>query len=189
MTKISQIPRNGRIGRFAKIIEKEFGEKVLLKTMQDSDKYEDFKAAKRSEWWRLAIERLEKEIGQEKAKNIMRLCGQKCCGTGNRKTAKRLMAESKSIEEFLEKSSNYGVKPGQIEYRLKNKNTIIGTFNRCFCKQVSKAPTPFKNKTYCQCSVEFHQQFFQVALEKSVKVELTQSIISGADSCRFIIKI
>jgi hypothetical protein len=93
------------------------------------------------------------------------------------------------MEEFLEKASNYEVKEGEIEYKLKDVNTIIGIFNRCFCGQVKQTKMPFKNTIYCQCSAEFHKQFFKAALEKPIEVELTQSIISGAKTCRFVIHI
>ncbi len=188
MTTIKNIPRTGRIGRFAKIIEKELGEKVLLKVMQNSDKYASFKVTEKSAWWKSAIEKLEKEVGVKRAEEIMRLCGQKCCGQGIRKIAKRLMSESKSIEEFLQKASTDGLKKGEVEYKLKDKNTIVGTFYRCFCKQVSQVKPPFKNMTYCQCSAEFHKQYFEAALEKPVEVELKQSIISGAETCEYIIR-
>ena len=185
----TSIPKTGRIGRFAKIIEKDLGEELLLEVMQDSDKYSLFKAPEKAIWWSSAVERLEKGAGTDKAIEIMKQCGQKCCGQGMRKTAKRLMGESKSMEEFLEKASTYEVKEGEIEYTLKDVNTIIGIFNRCFCGQVKQTKRPFKNKTYCQCSAEFHKQFFQAALEKPIEVELTQSIISGAKACKFVIHI
>ena len=185
----TKIPKTGRIGRFAKIIEKDLGEDLLLEVMQDSDKYALFKAPEKAAWWFSAVERLEKGVGNEKAIEIMNQCGQKCCGRGIRKTAKRLMNESKSIEEFLEKASNYEVKEGEIEYKLKDANTIIGIFNRCFCGQVKQTKIPFKNKIYCQCSAEFHKQFFKAALEEPIEVELTQSIISGAKTCKFVIHI
>ena len=183
----TDIPKTGRIGRFAKIIEKDLGEDLLLEVMQDSDKYALLKAPEKAAWWNSAIERLEEGVGSDKAIDIMKQCGQKCCGQGMRKIAKRLMSESKSMEEFLEKASNYEVKEGEIEYKLKDANTIIGTFNRCFCGQVKQTKVPFKNKTYCQCSAEFHKQFFKAALEKPIEVELIQSIISGAKTCKFVI--
>lgn len=183
------IPRTGRIGRFAKVIEKELGEKVLSNVMQDSDKYDSFKSPEKSNWWKSAVERLDKEVGQNKAEEIMRLCGEKCCGKGIRKTAKRLMSESNSLEEFLVKASTDGLKEGEVEYKLTNKNTITGTFYRCFCKQVSKSDSSFKKMTYCQCSAEFHKQYFEAALERSVEVTINQSIINGAENCVFIIHI
>ena len=119
----------------------------------------------------------------------MRIFGSKCCRQGQRKTAKRLMNESSSIEEFLEKLSKYGVKDGELEYKLIDNNTIIGKHNKCFCGQVKKSTELFINKIYCQCSVEFNKQFFMSAFETPVKVELKQSILNGGDYCEFEIKL
>ena len=185
----NKIPKTGRIGRFAKIITEDLGEDIMMEVMKDSDNYSSLKAPQKAEWWRTAVERLENTVGDDKAIKIMNTCGSRCCGQGNRKTAKRLMDESKSVEEFLIKASNYEVKEGEIEYTLKDENTIIGTFNKCFCGQVRQTKKPFEKKTYCQCSVEFHRQFFKAAFGKPVEVELTQSIITGTDSCKFIIRI
>ncbi len=185
----NDVPKTGRIGRFAKIVEADLGEDKLLEIMEDSNIYSSLKAPQKAEWWRLAVKRLEDSVGNEDAIKIMNTCGSRCCGQGNRKTAKRLMAESETLEEFLVKASNYEVKEGEIDYRLEDENTIIGTFYRCFCGQVKQTKELFENMTYCQCSAEFHKQFFLAALEKPVTVELTQSIITGADSCIFKIHI
>lgn len=48
---------------------------------------------------------------------------------------------------------------------------------------------PFRDTIYCNCSAEFHKQFFEAALGKTIKVEITRSIISGAESCEFVIHI
>jgi hypothetical protein len=153
--------------------------------LQDSENYKSFKPYEQSVWWKLAVKRLEKEVGIKRAVEIMNLCGQKCCGPGTRKSAKRLMDDSRSMEEFLRKACIYGVIEGDVEYKLKDSKTIIGTFRRCFCKQVAQTEEPFKNITYCQCSAEFHKQYFEAALDKPIKVELVQSIISGAENCIF----
>ncbi len=185
----SDIPRTGRIGRFAKILEKEVTENILIKIMQDSDTYVLLKPDKKALWWKGAIEKMESEIGKTKSITIMNACGDKCCGKGQRKTAKRLMDESNSIEEFLGKLSKYEVKDGELEYKLLKKNTIVGKHNKCFCGQVKQAKTEFSNDTYCRCSVEFNRQFFQAAFDKPVDVKLKQSILNGGDCCEFIISI
>jgi predicted ArsR family transcriptional regulator len=182
------IPTTGRIGRFAKIIEKELGTEILLKVMKDSDRYTSFKAPEQAQWWSAAIERLSNEVGIEYATHIMHLCGQRCCGKGIRRTAKKLRSESQSIEDFLTRASTHGLKEGEVEYVLQDNNTIIGIFHRCFCGQVAQTKTHFINMTYCQCSAEFHKQYFQAALDIPVDVKITQSIINGANTCRFIVQ-
>jgi predicted hydrocarbon binding protein len=99
------------------------------------------------------------------------------------------MSESSSLREFLKKASTHGVKEGEIEYKAVNENTIVGHFYRCFCGQVKQTTVPFPKTTFCQCSVEFHKQYFEAALGQPVQVEITQSIINGAEYCEFIIQI
>ena len=47
-----KIPKTGRIGRFAKIIKKELPKEVVIKILQDSDKYSSFSPSKKAEWWK-----------------------------------------------------------------------------------------------------------------------------------------
>lgn len=184
-----EIPRTGRIGRFAKIIEKEIDTSSFIKIMDGSDKYNSLSSDKKALWWKNAIEKMEEQIGREKSISIMNKCGSKCCGAGQRKTAKRLMSESTSITDFLNKIANYEVKEGELEYKLIDDNTIIARHNRCFCGQVKNSKEVFENDIYCQCSVEFNKQFFQSAFNKPVEVKLVQSILNGAPYCEFNIKV
>ena len=179
-----KIPKTGRIGRFAKIIKKEVPKELVLKVLKDSDKYNSLSPSKKAEWWKNTIIRMENEVGTKKTKEILNICGSKCCGSGHRKTVRKKFEESNSIEEFLKKISIKGV-----TYKLIDKNTILAEYQRCFCGQVKATKTTFPNKTYCQCSTEFNRQYFSSAFNKPVKAELIKSVISGDDSCQFYIYI
>lgn len=156
-TTLSNIPRTGRIGRFIKILEKQVDEKTLLPISNASPNYHLFKPEAKTLWWKKAVEKMENALGKETSEKIMNACGAKCCGTGQRKTAKRLMDESSSIEDFLQKISTYEVKDGELSYELIDKNTIIAWHNRCFCGQVKHSTQNHKSTTYCQCSVELNR--------------------------------
>jgi hypothetical protein len=179
-----KIPKTGRIGRFVKILEKEVPKNSMIKILQDSDKYKSYNPSKKAEWWNNTVNRMEKEIGTKKTKEILNICGSKCCGQGHRKTVRKKFEESKTIEEFLDKISIKGV-----TYELVDKNTIIAEYDRCFCGQVKGATTIFPNLIYCECGTEFNRQYFLSAFGKPVKVELIKSVISGSDSCKYIIHI
>jgi hypothetical protein len=178
------IPKTGRIGRFAKIIEKEVSKNMMLKILQDSDKYTSYSPSKKAEWWKDAIIRMETELGTKKTKEILSICGSKCCGQGHRKTVRKKFEDSNSIEEFLNKISIKGV-----TYKLVDKNTIMAEYHRCFCGQVKGTTVRFPTMTYCQCGTEFNRQYFSSAFSKPVEVELIKSVISGSDSCKFHIYI
>lgn len=186
---LANIPRTGRIGRFVKILEGKSGEKSLLKIVEGSQNYNALKSDKRALWWKNVVERMEEELGQEKSIDIMTACGAKCCGSGQRETAKKLMSESDSMEDFLKKLSTYEVKDGELEYKLVDDHTIIARHNRCFCGQVKNSKELHKSDTYCQCSVEFNRQFFMAALSKPVEVKLNKAILNGDKLCEFIITI
>ncbi|MHC1783852.1 MAG: DUF6144 family protein [Anaerolineaceae bacterium] len=186
---VSKLPQTGRIGRFVKILQNAVDEVNLEAIIDNIDGYDDLSNKEKSQWWKNVIKKMEGRIGTEQAIHIMTCCGAKCCGKGQRETARRLMKEAGSIKGFLEKISKHDVKEGDLEYALENENTIIAEHNKCFCKQVASVIEPFDNLIYCQCSVEFNKQFFTAALERSVQVELLQSIISGSKSCKFRIVI
>ncbi len=180
--KSKNIPKTGRIGRFVKILEKEVSKDLMLKILQDSDKYNSNNPSKKAEWWKNAINRMEKELGTKKTKEILCICGSKCCSQDHRKTVRKKYEESSSIEEFLKKISIKGV-----TYELADKNIIVAEYERCFCEQVKGATTIFPNLIYCECGTEFNRQYFSSAFGKPVEVELIKSVINGSDSCKFYI--
>ena len=177
-----KIPKTGRIGRFAKILKKEVPEDLFLKLLKDSENFSSFSSSKKAEWWKNTIIRMENELGTERTKEIMAICGSKCCGLGHRKTVRKKFEESDSMEEFLKKIS-----AKDVTYKLIDKNIILVEYLRCFCGLVKATKTAFPNMTYCQCSAEFNRQYFSSAFDKPVKVEVVKSIITGDDICQFII--
>jgi predicted hydrocarbon binding protein len=53
---------------------------------------------------------------------------------------------------------------------------------------VSKTKKRFSS-TYCNCSRGYLLELFEQIFEKPVKVDLVESVIQGAKSCKFIIHI
>jgi predicted hydrocarbon binding protein len=41
--------------------------------------------------------------------------------------------------------------------------------------------------TFCNCSAGFHKKTFEVIFEKTLKVDVLESILKGDDRCRFAI--
>lgn len=185
MNEESKIPKSGRIGRFAKIAEAKIDKEKYLRIMQDSELYSQYNSEQKAIWWKNAVEKLEDETDTKTSIEVMQQCGSKCCGAGQRKTAKKLMSESASLQEFLEKFVNYGVKDGELGYEIINENTFITKHNKCFCGQVKQLKESMKSDVYCQCSVSFNKEFFQAAFNKPVEVKLKQSILTGGDCCEF----
>lgn len=186
---IDALPQTGRIGRFIRILRQHVGVDVAVEILHDAAQYDSLNPIEKSNWWNRTVGETEQRIGTGATIAIMRECGSKCCGTGQRKTARRLYLKSGTIQRFLEEISTKDVSEGDLHYSMIDENTIIAEHNRCFCQQVARGTQRFSSTVYCQCSVEFNRQFFSAAFDKEVDVEIIQSIISGANTCKFKIAI
>ena len=211
-----KIPKTGKIGSLAKNIEKETDRDVVQEIMQDVAQFQSAPSrAEKAEWIKDAIERFEWQVGEAKSVIIMGNCGRDCCGPKHSEHAKQLMNESKSVEEFASKLSRGGVKfklkdentvvgeyskeyfekpPKTSRYAPKVYKEWDGKrgkskSSKCYCSLVNQTPKPFSSKIYCQCGVGYIKQQFESAFGKTVDVELVQSVITGAESCKFLIRI
>jgi hypothetical protein len=61
-------------------------------------------------------------------------------------------------------------------------------YDRCYCRSVSGTAEPFPS-TYCRCSCGWYRQLFEQLIGEPIEVELLDSIIQGAQACRFVIRI
>jgi hypothetical protein len=177
----------GGMTRFKRCIEAEAGAAVSKKVIIHTERFDatsDY--AQKAEWIRNAVRRLEKEAGKPTARRAMQACGMKCCGPTQQRRAKQFMGESRSVKELLARLNERGIGGGRL--RLKDRNTILGGYDRCYCGRVKHTQQAFPTNTYCHCSAGWYKSLFEAAFDKPVKVRLKQSIIQGADRCEFEIK-
>ena len=178
----------GWMTRFKRCIDAETGAAVSEKVVIETERFDatsDY--AQKAEWIKNAVRRLEKEAGRPTARKVMQACGMKCCGPTQQKRAKQFMKESKSVKELLARLNERGIGGGRLE--LKNRNTIVGGYDWCYCGRVKQTQQPFPTDTYCHCSAGWYKSLFEAAFDKPVKVKLKQSIIQGAGRCEFEIEL
>jgi len=177
----------GWMTRFKRCIEAEAGAAVAKKVIVETERFDETSNyEQKAEWIEKAVRRLEKQAGKPLARKVMRACGRKCCGPAQQKRARQLMAESKSVQDLLARLNERGIGGGRL--RLKDPNTIVGGYDRCYCGRVKQTQQPFPTDTYCQCSAGWYQSLFEAAFGQPVKVKLQQSILQGAESCEFEIE-
>ncbi len=170
--------------RFKRCIDAHAGPGISEKVIVEPERFDGTSNyAQKAEWIENAVRRLEKYAGSAAARKVMQACGRKCCGPTQQKRARRFMAESKSVEELLAKLNARGIGGGRL--KLKDRNTIAGGYDWCYCGRVKHTQHAFANDTYCQCSAGWYASLFEAALGRPVRVTLKQSIIQGADSCEF----
>jgi predicted hydrocarbon binding protein len=121
---------------------------------------------------------------KEKRTDVMETMGYYCFQNHFLERALQVKDQSKGLEDII-KNLNQVI--GDEEYFKVKGNTILAKFNQCYCHigvQVAKEPI---SETYCYCSLGWLKDLFKILLEKDVKIEMLESIVSGGKSCEFII--
>ena len=127
------------------------------------------------------------EIVPEKGKRdgVMETMGTYCFSNYFAKTAEDIKKKSSGIEEIIKNLNNL---VGGEHFKLKD-NEIYATLNQCYCQIGVKETEEPISKTYCNCSLGWMKSLFKTLLDKSVKVEILDSIVSGGNACRFVINL
>ncbi len=179
-------------------INKISGEEICKKIM---DGKEQLKPASSKEkiaiFIKNVMERLDKYVDVDNRLKIMESCGRNCAMINKNviERAKKRRNNFKTIDEFLESEQKKPM-PGT---RLERKNNVIFQYYtpkaftrpmRCYCSLLRGLPESVTiSKTYCYCSKAFVKKFWEEVLEKPLKVELLQSVVTGDSECKFSIKV
>ena len=127
------------------------------------------------------------EVVPEKTKrdNVMETMGTYCFNTYFAKTAKDVKKKSNNIKEIIK---NLNEQTGGENFKLED-NKLYSNLNQCYCQVGVKESDEPISKTYCSCSLGWMKNLFKTLLDKSVEVELLESIVSGGKACRFVINL
>ncbi len=152
----------------------------------DVDDYRQMKTpVQKARFIKTLMDTLVENIEPQQAERIMRICGTNCIGKTTLEKAKKLHQKSKNTQDFLGKLNEHHIGGGHL--RLDGQ-TIYAAYELCYCGSVSKAKGSIP-LTYCHCSAGWYQQLFEKTLGRSVRVEVLQTIASGAGRCEFRIHI
>lgn len=140
---------------------------------------------RKARWIKSLMDTLDSEVDESVRKGVMEDCGRMCISRNTLKIAKRHKQKAKDIDDFLDRLNQDGIGGGELK---RDGNIIHASYKRCYCGSVSKTKEPISS-TYCNCSCGWYKELFETALERSVEVELVDSIIQGGQMCKFIIHI
>jgi hypothetical protein len=129
-------------------------------------------------WITVLMEGLDKNVDEKTLARVLEQCGRQCQSQSFIKKAKRLYAQSKSTNEFLDKL-------GKVYKHLHREGTrVYLVYPRCYCTRVNKIPKGQLSGTYCNCSRGWAKALFEGALGRDVEVIKEKSIIAGDPECR-----
>lgn len=172
------------------------GETVAKKVMEGSERITGKTGnAEIAEWVKGAMERMDALLGEDTRTQTMMNCGYNCAEVNKRviEQAKARRKKYKSINEFLDVEVQKPmrgtrlVREGNTMYQYYTPKTFAKSL-RCYCGLLRGLPVnETVSITYCNCSKGFVKKLWESVLEKPVKVEITQSAVSGAEECKFAI--
>ena len=179
----------GNVERFA---EKTIRNRVMEGSEQISPSTSKSKIAK---WVKEAMDKLDTLVDEKTRFQIMENCGYNCSVVNKRviEKAKARRNKYKSINEFLEAEQRNPMTGTRLE---RNGNFLYQFYMpqlytrpmRCYCSLLRGLPAGEKvSLTYCHCSKGFVKKFWEGVLERPVKVELIESVVSGAPECKFAV--
>ena len=140
--------------------------------------------ARKADFIRKIMDRLLAKTSKRVAKKVMLECGymmrdgvSRCINEHRIKRTKELYAESENIEDFIERLSRHS--GGKLRFEG---SILKATYKRCYCGSVSKTKEKIP-LVYCYCGAGWYKRLFEEVLGRPVRVEVLQSIASGADEC------
>lgn len=184
------------IKELEKTIERIAGKVVSKKVLQGSEQVT--KSSKKDNialWVRDTIQRLDSSVDEKTRIQIMESCGRNCASINKRviESAKKRRKKFKDLDAFFEVEQRKPMKgtrlskDGNILYQYYTPHTFTQPM-RCYCSLLRGLPKDTSvSLTYCHCSKAFVQKLWESVLEKPVKVELLQSVISGDSECKFAV--
>jgi predicted hydrocarbon binding protein len=185
--------KHGAIRALEEIIDCFAGETIRKEVMEGSDEMtEQMDGSKEiADWVKGAMDRLDELVDEEIKIRIMENCGYKCSEMNSEavEEAKARRKKYKSLDEFLEAEQRNPMKgtklvrKGDILYQFYTPKSLG---MRCYCSLVNASDEKM-SLTYCHCSKGFVKKLWEAIIERPVKVELIQSVVSGADECKFAV--
>jgi len=184
--------KHGMLITLEKNVERFAGREVMKKVMEGSEEItEKTDRKEKANWMKGAMERLDALVDEETRFEIMENCGYKCSEINNKviERAKARRKKYKTNDEFLEaeqrkpmKGTRF-VREGNILYQYYTPKSFRV---KCYCGMVQAAEGEI-SRTYCHCSKGFVKKLWEAVLERPLEVEFIQSVISGANECKFAI--
>jgi len=178
----------GRLGRITKNMRKLGFEADMDRILFDSSEFPNLKKKEQTKYVETVMERMEKNIGLENTKKILKECGAQCCGKSWSNFVRQIWDNSKSQEDFFVNLNNEEKKyDTHITYDSEHKSITVFR-GKCICGLINKGNVFRNNSVFCNCSIGHMSVFFN-SIYRVDNIQLMQSIYSGDERCEWTIKL
>jgi hypothetical protein len=174
------------------VVGKSVAAKVMVGSKQITEKTDKKKIA---QWVKNAMEKLDASVDEKTKAQVMLNCGYNCANKNHRLIERAVARRKKypSVDAFLvteQKNPMKGTKltrEGNILYQTYTPQSFTRPMRR-YCALFKGLPNEDTiSNTYCNCGKGFAEKYWEIVLQKPVKVDLMQSAVTGAKECKFAI--
>lgn len=134
-------------------------------------------ANKKFKWAESVIVGLQNEFDNDTIKQIRMDCA---CGPemGKITRLKKVYLASDDLQDFAEKATS--LNQGYIMHC--EGNALFLVYLQCYCSCVKRIDAPL-SKAWCYCTLGYAKKMFEHIFDRTVEVELLESVKSGGDKC------
>lgn len=140
---------------------------------------------RRAEMMKTIMERMEALLDPETASSVRVSCA--CKPASFLKDAQARLAAAPDISAFLASVEEKRYLGSPLRYDGSQIHGEFG-FRRCVCSKVSAAKEPLP-MLWCECCRGHLIWMYENLLKRPLRVELTETIITGGEECRYIISL
>ena len=142
---------------------------------------EDYLFAFLKEWFSGLIKGIE-ALNDETWPKVLEMTGRACAKIHSSDLFLKIWGESKNLDEFLESMNQY---IGEDIYRRIDSNTLKVSYSKCKCPLVNSGLVD--SPLICGCSPNWLLENFEAILKTDLDITTEETILRGAENCRFTI--
>lgn len=132
-------------------------------------------------WIHSVIKLMDQELKKEDIGRILEQCGRGCAhGCGMVERIQKANPNPENVDEVIRTLQQPEFFGGRIS---KGDDCFYTTCEQCYCPFVNDNIQDIPG-SYCECTKGWTKQVFETAFQRPVAVEIEQTIIRGADSCK-----
>jgi predicted hydrocarbon binding protein len=131
-------------------------------------------------WIKHLVDSMDEHLDEKTRMVVMESCGRACARTGPVHVARECQGD---LDRWLATLRKWH---GGEEYVQQDGDVVRVICAECVCPAAKDHPEEL-SETYCICSLGWMKETFGAVVGKPVSVELSQSILRGAEKCEFVI--
>ena len=137
-------------------------------------------------WMKSVFHLMDQELQPDDRNRILEKCGRNCafgCGIIEKLQKEKLEpGDTEKIFQRLQSPEFFGNRISQGD------GCFYTTCEECFCPFVSDSIAETLG-SYCECTKGWTKQVFETAFQRPVQVDIEQTIIRGAESCKMKVRL